>query len=97
MKEQPLPESADGRLVRVEQDVCEQRRMSKELVAAQREASAPLLRQWLLAWRAQTLHLGGGGKRMRGRRRKNAWREDDTWHSPQNAWQQEVSRSRPLF
>ncbi len=40
MKEQPLPESADDRLARVEQDVCEQRRMIKELVTAQREASA---------------------------------------------------------
>ena len=57
MKEQPLPESADDRLARVEQDVCEQRRMIKELVTAQREASAPLLRQWLPAWRAQALHL----------------------------------------
>ncbi len=37
----PLPESADDRLARVEQDVCEQRRMIKELVTAQREASAP--------------------------------------------------------
>ena len=40
MKEQPLPESADDRLARVDQDVCEQRRMIKELVTAQREASA---------------------------------------------------------
>ncbi len=40
MKEQPLPESADDRLARVEQDVCELRRMIKELVTAQREASA---------------------------------------------------------
>ncbi len=37
---QPLPESADDRLARVEQDVCELRRMIKELVTAQREASA---------------------------------------------------------
>ena len=40
MKEQPLPESADDRLARVDQDVCEQRRMIKELVTAQRGASA---------------------------------------------------------
>ena len=40
MKVQPLPESADDRLARVEQDGCELRRMIKELVTAQREASA---------------------------------------------------------
>jgi hypothetical protein len=70
MKEQPLSESADDRLARVDQDVCEQRRMIKELVTAQREASVPFLRQWLPAWRAQALHLGGGGKRIRCIRRR---------------------------
>ncbi len=40
MKGQPLSDSADDRLARVEQDVCEQRCMIKELVTAQREASA---------------------------------------------------------
>ena len=35
-----MPESADDRLARVEQDVCGLQRMIKELVTAQREASA---------------------------------------------------------